>query len=411
MIERLPRRGRWAVFAPAARVGRRVFLGGLMATDWETGLAPGARPAPGYPFHHRPLAAQSEVVLAELERALDAVGLPASSVVQLTQWLGANTGDITPWMEARARRLPEGGFASIAAGARRLPVAGAAVCVDAVADGAASRVPIAPAGRPFPAGVRAGNVIYLSGELATDWRGDGGSGVAADARVDPSFWYGHPVRAQTELILRRLAALAKEAGSDLARTARATVFLSDHRDQGVLDEAWRARFGEGGPARTVVSGCALAARGCVVEVAVDVLAGAAPEPVPVAGMAHPPAPEPPAVVADGLVHVSGQMAVGPDGADPRGLPDPVFGDVRAPVAEQLKIVLERLDRILRAAGGGLDDVVSARLYLPDLRRLGTALPAWREAFGDSPPTGSAIGVGPLPVAGCEIMVDAIAAAR
>lgn len=398
------------MFAPAVKVGSRAFVGGMMATDWERGLVPEALPPPGYPFHHEPLAAQSEVVLAKLGRTLAEVGLEASSVVQLTQWFSGG-GGITPYMEARARRLPGGGFASIAVEAPRLPVAGAVVCVDAIADAGAERRPVEVAGRPFPAGVRVGDMIHLSGELATDWRSEGDSAVAGEARVDPNFWYGHPVRSQTELILRRLAAQAQQAGGDIADSVRATVFLSDHRDQGVLDDVWRAHFGARPPARTVISGCGLAARGCRVEVALEVQAEHAAEPVEVSDLAHPPGHEVAAVVAGGFAYVSGQMAIGTDAADPRGLPDAVFRDLHVPVAEQLKIVLERVDRICRAAGAGLDDVVSARLYLSDLRLLGSALPAWEAAFGSSPPAGSAVGVGPLSVPGCRVMMDAICRVR
>ncbi len=88
------------------------------------------------------------------------------------------------------------------------------------------------------------------------------------------------------------------------------------------------------------------------EIALDLLASHRPEALWPAGLAGAPSHESPAVVAGGLVYISGQMALGRCGPDPRGLPDPSFPDLHVPEAEQLKLVLERVELICRAAGTG-----------------------------------------------------------
>lgn len=67
--------------------------------------------------------------------------------------------------------------------------------------------------------------------------------------------------------------------------------------------------------------------------------------------------------------------------------------------------------IRAAAGAGLDDLVQAHLYLPDLRGLGAAVPTWEAAVRDHRPAGNAVSVGPLPVPGCVVMLDAGARVR
>ena len=370
-------------------------------------------------MHHDPMSLQSEALLSGLRQALNDAGVGPESVVRLSQWFAGQVDwpagsewsgiSITRYMEARERWLPSGIPASVAVAARRLPVAGGLVGLDALAVVNEDReVLMPPEDRAFPAGIRVGGYIHLSGELPTDWKGRDGSAVAPEARVDPALWYGYPVRAQTDYLLRRLSETAERAGSALSRAVHATVFLPDAGDLVGFEEAWREWFPESPPSRTIVPGVGLACRGCRVEIALDLLVRETPVPIVPADLTVPPGHESPATRAGDLLYISGQMAVGEDGVDPRGLPDPVFPDLDTPPAAQLEIILERVQKICAAAGADLDDLIQVRLFFPDLRDFGPALFAWKNVFGSSSPTGTALGVGPLPVPGCRVLMDAIA---
>jgi len=404
-------------FAAAVRAGDRVFVGGLF---------PDLLPATGFSFHSDPLQTQSESVLTKLDDTLASAGAGLGDVVRLGQWFTGvwdwpegsewSGATITRYMEARAARFPDGVPASIAVAARRLPSADALVGLDALAvvggDPEVIERP-APEGEersPFPAGARASGWAHLSGELPTDWRGSGGSAVAEGARVDGDLWYGHPARAQADFVLRRLARTAKAAGTDLSRAVRATVFLADRRDYVGFEEAWCSWFPEGAPARTVVPGAGLAGRGCRVEVALDLVLPGSPRPEPISpeGMAPVPGHEAAAVRVGDLLFLSGQMAVGGEGADTRGLRSGRHPDLCSPPAAQLGMLLERIGRVCAAAGTGLENLIEVRLFFSHLPDFGAALHVWRDAFGDDPPTGTALGVGALLVPGCVVMADAVA---
>lgn len=406
------------------RAGNRVFVGGLLPAD-AGGVPPRARPSPGYPNHSDPLALQSRLLLGRLDATLRGAGSGLGDVVRLDQWFagpedwtaGSEWSGITisRYMEARAGKFPGGVPASVAVAVRRLPVAGGLVGLDALAVVGEEKEVLTPEPdddrRPYPFGARVGDHVHLSGELPTDWRGEGGSAVAAEARLDETLWYGDPVRAQTDLLLRRLSRTAEKAGTGLSRTAHATVFLTDPRDLVGFEEAWREWFPEGrAPARTIIPGAGLTCRGCRVEVVLDLLMPGAsdPEPVSPEGMPLPPGHEAPAVRAGELLYVSGQMAVDKEGADPRGLPDPHFPDLSSPPAAQLEIVLERLAKICEAAGTDLENLARLRLFFSDLPDFGAVPRVLGECFGEELPTGTVLGVGPLLVPGCVVLADAVA---
>ncbi|HEV2147089.1 MAG TPA: RidA family protein [Longimicrobiaceae bacterium] len=89
----------------------------------------------------------------------------------------------------------------------------------------------------------------------------------------------------------------------------------------------------------------------------------------------------PAVRAGDLLFVSGQV--------PR---DPRTGKLRGSgVAEQTRYTLEKLDGMLRAAGGTLADVVSITAYLQDVGDWEAFNRAYAEAFRPPYPTRTTVG--------------------
>ncbi len=79
-----------------------------------------------------------------------------------------------------------------------------------------------PAG-PYSPGMRLGNLVFVSGQGATD---------PATGKL-----VGADVEAQTEQVLRNVQAILKAAGSDLQHVLRCGVFL--HRHEGVPEDERR----------------------------------------------------------------------------------------------------------------------------------------------------------------------------
>ena len=65
------------------------------------------------------------------------------------------------------------------------------------------------------------------------------------------------VAAQTDLVLRNLAAVLSEAGASMGTVVKTTVFLSDMGTFGQMNEVYARHFGAHRPARAAVQAAAL----------------------------------------------------------------------------------------------------------------------------------------------------------
>jgi 2-iminobutanoate/2-iminopropanoate deaminase len=102
---------------------------------------------------------------------------------------------------------------------------------------------IAPAAGPFSAAVRAGELVFLSGQVGQD--------PATGRLVEGG------AAAQTEQIFRNLRAVLEAAGKTLDDVVRVGVFVTDLGDYGAVNEVFARSFGAPYPARTLVAVAAL----------------------------------------------------------------------------------------------------------------------------------------------------------
>ncbi len=99
--------------------------------------------------------------------------------------------------------------------------------------------PNAPAAiGPYSQAVRSGNLLFLSGQIPLDPAT--GQIIAGD------------IAAQTERVLKNLAAILEAAGSGLNRVLKTTVYLKDLSEFGRMNEVYGKFFGEKPPARATV---------------------------------------------------------------------------------------------------------------------------------------------------------------
>jgi enamine deaminase RidA (YjgF/YER057c/UK114 family) len=105
-----------------------------------------------------------------------------------------------------------------------------------------------------------------------------------------------------------------------------------------------------------------------------------------------------AIRAGGRIHVSGTVGLGPDGTPPQGVHD------------QAVLAFARVVEAVEALGGSRRDVVRTRIFAIDPQRDFEAIArAHREAFGESPPATSLVGVSAL--IGSEFLVEVEAEAE
>jgi 2-iminobutanoate/2-iminopropanoate deaminase len=91
---------------------------------------------------------------------------------------------------------------------------------------------------PYAQAVRAGNLVFVSGQIPLD--------PATGQLV------GGDITVQTERVLKNLAALLEAAGSSLARVLKTTVYLRDLEDFGQMNVVYAKFLGEAPPARSTV---------------------------------------------------------------------------------------------------------------------------------------------------------------
>lgn len=117
------------------------------------------------------------------------------------------------------------------------------------------KTPIATAGAPAAIGpysqaVRAGDTVYLSGQIPLD---------PATMQLVEGFG------AQVARVFDNLEAVCREAGGSFDDVARVTIYLTDLANFAAVNEAMAARFREPYPARVTV-GVASLPRGAQVEI-------------------------------------------------------------------------------------------------------------------------------------------------
>ena len=93
-----------------------------------------------------------------------------------------------------------------------------------------------------------------------------------------------------------------------------------------------------------------------------------------------------AVKVNGILFVSGQIAL-----------DPETGElVNENITEETHAVMKNLDAILQAAGYGFSDVVKCSIFVRDMNEFGTINEAYGRYFKSDPPARETVEVSKLP---------------
>ena len=91
----------------------------------------------------------------------------------------------------------------------------------------------------------------------------------------------------------------------------------------------------------------------------------------------------PAVISNGLVFVSGQVAADPETGEMLG----------GSIEQQTEVCLANLERVLEAAGSGLDRLVKVNIFVSDEAYWGPVNEVYKRVLGDHKPARAIIPVG------------------
>ncbi|KAE9133850.1 hypothetical protein PF010_g2653 [Phytophthora fragariae] len=345
---------------------------------------------------------------------------------------GYRIGDLTVsnkrYVESKNRYFTKLSPPSTGIGVRQLLVEGALMEVDFTAllpqEGQTLEVVSAPdvakPGPGFAEGVKLGSWVFLSGDLPTDWQGNWGGAeyegevhsLAPGARTNGLFWGDLPIRKQAGYLLDKLSRIAAAAGTSLDMTVKAHVYLADPTDFVGFEEVWSEWFPDKteAPSRTIVPNVELGAKGCRVEIALDLLLPEAKHlRQAISGGWTPKSHESAAMRADDLVYISGLMATAENGLAAEADLTPGLPYFGIPGKKQMEYIIAKARRICEAADVPLEMAVKANLYFSDLRLYAGAMEAWSELFsGSHKPAVSVLEVNrELWVPGCGILLDLV----
>jgi len=105
-----------------------------------------------------------------------------------------------------------------------------------------------------------------------------------------------------------------------------------------------------------------------------------------------------AVVANGVVYTSGQIALTPEGGDELLSEGVIVQTVR---------VMKNLEAVLLEAGSSLDDVLKTTIFLADMNDFAVVNEVYEEAFGSHKPARATVAVKTLPK-NALVEIDAVA---
>lgn len=239
------------VYSHCVRAGDFVFTGGTVATDFRSSVAPQARFDPNLPFFGSAIKRQTRTTLNYIKAILQDAGTSMDNVVKCDVYL-ADISHFAGMDEVWAEFFPKEAPARNVIQLTSLVIPQLIIEISAIAvmpNGKAKKEVITTSGAPQPRAhesqaVKAGNYLFLSGLLATDWQ----SGMAAGARVNPN----HPfqessARKQTEFIIQAAKAICKAGGTSLSNAVRRKVFLTNLQEFNDAEDVWREHLSRDHP--------------------------------------------------------------------------------------------------------------------------------------------------------------------
>jgi 2-iminobutanoate/2-iminopropanoate deaminase len=91
---------------------------------------------------------------------------------------------------------------------------------------------------PYSQAIKAGNLVFVSGQIPID---------PATGEFVPG-----DVKAQTDRVMRNLTAILAAAGTSMDAVVRCTVYLADMNDFAAMNEVYGSYFSQPAPARATI---------------------------------------------------------------------------------------------------------------------------------------------------------------
>ncbi len=403
-------------YAPGIKAGRWIFATGHSGTaDYVSGMSPAVlRPAlPSWDSskHRR----ESDQIFANLGRVLKAGGAGFHNIVRVDQYY-TDYRAVPPYHGARRAALGDHIPPSTSILQQGFLLAGQEIEMLMIAAAAGVRVQhvrhkahAIHASSGYSLALTAGDFVFIAGRLAdalvlTD-------GLAPEVRLPAGhLWKGVPVKLETEFTIRqKLAPALKAAGSSLADVVKCQVYLRDPADFAPFNEVWRAHFAKNPPATSLIP---MATPGLAIEegrVEINAIAlrsgGKTRAQTVDAGVVPAWSGYSQAVRAGDLLFISGLLAIDRNGLIEAARVDPAQPYFGSSVQAQMDCMLANAQKLCKAAGTSLANVVRIQQFHTDLTEFYPAYQVWQQHLPGQHLPYSAVEVPFLPVPGCTVQLD------
>lgn len=408
-------------FAQGVKAGPWVFVTGLMGQDFSHGIAPEVlnerAPHAGPPRREK----EAALIFEHLEAVLQAAETDRSNLVRTDQYY-TTVKAVPPYQARRRQFLRERIPPSTSIVQRRFVLPDADMNIQAIAvipyEGFEPEHLVHEhlRGRPtsgYSPALTVGDFVFVPGVTAMAIGDEAHRNGIAEAALmrEGAQWGGQPVKLEAEFIItQRIVPSLELAGAQLDDVVKAQVYLTNPEDYSAFNETWVDHFGTTGPALSIIPCVERGLAPIDGTIEINVLAlkpdGAANKQHVEAGLVPGFRGQPQAVKAGDLLFLSALMAIDADGLVREAEIDrgqPWFSSSAEAQAER---IIDDAEKLCRAAGTALDNVVRVQLFHTDIAEFYPVYKAWERRLGGAPVPFSAVEVpAPLPVPGASVLMD------
>jgi enamine deaminase RidA (YjgF/YER057c/UK114 family) len=405
-------------YAPGVRAGRWIFATGHKGTaNFASGMSPDVL-RPGLPSwdssrHRR----ESDRIFANLAQVLKAGGGDFRNIVRVDQYYTHHRA-VEPYHAARRAALADHIPPSTSILQQRFLLAGQDIEVQMIAAAPGKEMTVRRVSAKghnihpssgYSLALTAGDFVFIAGRLADSLTF--GEGIPAEARVPAGhLWKGTPIKLETEFIIKKKVEPALEAaGSSLENVVKCQVYLRDPEDFAPFNEVWRHHFPKNPPATSLIPmatpGLNVADGRIEINTVALRNAGRTRGRVVDAGVMPAWAGYSQAVRAGDLLFISGLLAIDRNGLISAARHDPAQPYFGSSIQAQMDYLLGNAEKICRAAGTSLANIVRIQQFHTDLAEFYPAYQAWQRHLRGAHLPFSAVEVPFLPVPGCTVLLD------
>ena len=411
-VERLA--GSGVCYAYAVKAGPWIFLTGHEAFDFETGSVVAIAGPPGFPsFGPHRFRREGDFILRRMRDILQSFGSDLSHGVRLDQYY-PTTKPVEPYHQSRKAEFGSYIPPSTSIVMERCFGANSSISTSLMAFAPTEGYAIelvypkevgAPSWSGFVPAITCNEFVFIAGQMATNPT----DGLDTRAHVpDHARWGGSEIRKQTLfLIEHKLTPALQAAGSSLAQSLKAQVYIEQVDDFPDFMTAWLEHFANIPCAVTVVPAKSYGTVGGIIEINLIALKDGAVRQKQVIDAGLPEmASYGPCVRAGEFLFPSGLMAVAQDGHVAGAAVSPGFAGLSHAGYTQASAIYGYVEALCEAAGTSMANVLRAQYFVSGLTEFPGISAAWRERRHNQPHPFVCVQVpAPLPAPGAVIIAD------